>query len=88
MRRAAVASMPEESSRRSSSNAQCEQFNCGNPECQNCERYRIVFKPDTHDILHSADRDGRWPLNYVQAKWFIKVIDALPALDNRPDATQ
>jgi hypothetical protein len=38
--------------RQSSSNAQCEQFNGGNPEHQHRERYRIVFEPNTHDTPH------------------------------------
>ena len=31
------------------SKAECEQFNGGNPKHENCERYRIVFEPNTHD---------------------------------------
>jgi hypothetical protein len=38
------------------SNAQCEQFNGGNPKHENCERYRIVFEPNTHDTPHIANR--------------------------------
>jgi hypothetical protein len=38
------------------SNAQCEQFDGGNPKHENCERYRIVFEPNTHDTPHIANR--------------------------------
>src|SRR5258708_36634041 len=31
------------------------QFNGGHPEHQHCERYRIVFQPNTHDTPTPAD---------------------------------
>jgi hypothetical protein len=38
------------------SNAQCEQFDGANPKHENCERYWIVFEPNTHDTPHIANR--------------------------------
>jgi hypothetical protein len=42
--------------RRRVSNAQCEQFNGGDPKYQQRERYRIVFKPNTHDVCTLPDQ--------------------------------
>jgi hypothetical protein len=69
--------------RRQRLNAQCEKFNDGNPEHQHCERYRIVFEPNTHNTppyCHRTDPLGSPTMTahpLEETRWFIKVTDSL-----------
>jgi hypothetical protein len=56
---AGVVSEGQLRSRAGGSNAQCEQFDGGNPKHEKCERYRIVFEPNTHDTPHNRPDPNR-----------------------------